>query len=523
MKKKKAYLFASLIVAVIIVVLAAFFLLETQPSPECDIKSAVFVFDSELNECKKEMRSVCAFCLDCYASKEECEEAHGMGEGVFPSEIVVATQAGLTKLVFDSAKNSYATENGFFLPNVKSIVSFDGYVFAATESEVIKLNSKLEKVGSKKFEGVKDFPSIGSIATDNKHLFVGAEGSFIALNKELEELSRVDLNFGDFFKNFKGKNVHDILLYKDTAYLLDNIMYPVYLYRVDIKNPKELKIISDDSIEDIYAHLDGQWLNPEEEQWAVIQSYSHMGGSGQKVHLFPIKEDTGPSYKVIDNYTYSTAPEKKTKGFRIEAVTPLPPVWAVVEDAEDKYYLAQIKSDGNELFFEDFFELSDIAPNTEIVLGNKNNYVFVAPLHEFTLKLFDVKEIPAKMVLSQNLEELGIIAGIVDIAFLKGGSAPVSQQEFCSELEDKINELIKEANYCKEDSDCIISTEFWCPFGCYNLFNKDAGLTGIREEIKKYREKCQQCKYKCGLAPTAEDIKCKNSKCIDVRFEETTT
>lgn len=87
-------------------------------------------------------------------------------------------------------------------------------------------------------------------------------------------------------------------------------------------------------------------------------------------------------------------------------------------------------------------------------------------------------------------------------------------------LKEEIIDLLKKANYCKVDTDCLVLTEFWCPFGCYNLINKNTDLTEIREKIgKHYKFPGAGCKYKCPLPPKPEEVKCKNGKCIDTRYE----
>ena len=88
----------------------------------------------------------------------------------------------------------------------------------------------------------------------------------------------------------------------------------------------------------------------------------------------------------------------------------------------------------------------------------------------------------------------------------------------CNNLEEEIFTLLKQVNYCDVDSDCIVESGGLCPFGCYHLVRKDADLTEIRKSEKQFLENCFYCEYECMEAPTAEDIKCINRKCNDVRF-----
>lgn len=88
----------------------------------------------------------------------------------------------------------------------------------------------------------------------------------------------------------------------------------------------------------------------------------------------------------------------------------------------------------------------------------------------------------------------------------------------CDRLERQTKELIEKANYCDIDSDCIISPISRCPFGCHLLFNKNADISKIEENLKLFNYNCMECKYDCDIAPNQDEIKCINNKCVDMRY-----
>lgn len=92
--------------------------------------------------------------------------------------------------------------------------------------------------------------------------------------------------------------------------------------------------------------------------------------------------------------------------------------------------------------------------------------------------------------------------------------SPITEQATCGELEEYGKELLEKANFCNVDSDCTISTEFSCPFGCFKLLNKNADLSRFRNIVELYKNKCRECIYECPLIPTLENIQCKNNKCV---------
>ena len=91
----------------------------------------------------------------------------------------------------------------------------------------------------------------------------------------------------------------------------------------------------------------------------------------------------------------------------------------------------------------------------------------------------------------------------------------------CWQLEGEIKTSIENANYCNVDSDCIASDIGGCPFGCFRLVNRNADTQIIQEKISQYKEtRCNTCIYGCVVPPDAEEIKCLNNQCVDIRFQK---
>jgi hypothetical protein len=84
----------------------------------------------------------------------------------------------------------------------------------------------------------------------------------------------------------------------------------------------------------------------------------------------------------------------------------------------------------------------------------------------------------------------------------------------CNEIEKEINELLSNKNYCNEDFDCI-SVYMGCPFGCFNLINRNENFDDIKKSAKSFFKKCPEsiCMYSCPSGPEQENIKCINKKC----------
>ncbi|MCF7862078.1 hypothetical protein K9M79_07610 [Candidatus Woesearchaeota archaeon] len=81
----------------------------------------------------------------------------------------------------------------------------------------------------------------------------------------------------------------------------------------------------------------------------------------------------------------------------------------------------------------------------------------------------------------------------------------------------KINQLIENKNHCEKDSDCTLLSEFivlGCPFGCYNLVNKNEDFSEIMKLAQSYNENCDVCMYDCIQGPKQNEIECINNKCV---------
>ena len=91
----------------------------------------------------------------------------------------------------------------------------------------------------------------------------------------------------------------------------------------------------------------------------------------------------------------------------------------------------------------------------------------------------------------------------------------------CRKYQDEILAFIDEKNYCTTDLDCAINVkDFDCPFGCWQIINKDANLFKTKQLMRNYHKKCGICDYDCVFGPKPEDIKCVNEKCVNTKTEK---
>ncbi len=101
--------------------------------------------------------------------------------------------------------------------------------------------------------------------------------------------------------------------------------------------------------------------------------------------------------------------------------------------------------------------------------------------------------------------------------------APSSDKKSCDELEKDIRKEMEDANYCATDSDCAITQFGVCPFGCYNLINKNVDINTIKSTLGIYTSRCPACLSQCMIPPPTEKILCRSNKCVDARNDINST
>jgi len=86
---------------------------------------------------------------------------------------------------------------------------------------------------------------------------------------------------------------------------------------------------------------------------------------------------------------------------------------------------------------------------------------------------------------------------------------------YCSSLYDEIEQDLKNANYCVNDSDCgvILLGSIYIEFGCYHYINVNVDQNKIFEKMNKYFPNCTRMINECREAPNAT---CVSNKCVSI-------
>jgi len=87
-----------------------------------------------------------------------------------------------------------------------------------------------------------------------------------------------------------NKTGHDVIFQDNKLYILDNIMYPIYLYMVDVTDPQRPELFEHE-MWGINVHLSAQEVT---DKWFVVEGYTRMSDRGAILRVFettpPVKE-----------------------------------------------------------------------------------------------------------------------------------------------------------------------------------------------------------------------------------------
>lgn len=230
----------------------------------------------------------------------------------------------------------------------------------------------------------KQFPNIGALTTDGQYLFVSVNGVFMILDEDWQTLSQAELTV---WGNSK-KNAHDILVVRHTAYLLDNVVLPIYVFKFDCSDRHNLKQLYRQEIHASFPHLYAQWVDTENHRWYILAVDGNRFVPGQYLYISEssqpliqgkfqmVREDT------IENWEYV----QYSKYRQILALTQQLPLWMIVREGTrensnrpEKLYLARGFCDRDCLRIEPKFDLypffwegeGDYSPKLNEYFGDK--------------------------------------------------------------------------------------------------------------------------------------------------------
>jgi hypothetical protein len=288
----------------------------------------------------------------------------------------------LEKLSYNNSTNQYEVENKRIISLIGNeyfhtkIFSINNYIYTWSLNSIRKYDNSFQTIQR------IDLGKSATFTKTNDLIFVAAKGYLIAYDKNLNELGRVNLNLDD------QKNAHDLIVHGKTIYLLDNIIFPMYIIKVNIENPKHMNVENRFLIKGVNAHLTKQWINQITKEWYVIESYSGMGGGGRELHVFNMY---GKIKQIIKKNLLEAYNPELSKKIDIIDITPKVPLWALLND-NNNFFVSKINSENANLSIQKMFPLNNFQPNKIKKIGN-NLILFKENGRSFKIYKIDVNDL----------------------------------------------------------------------------------------------------------------------------------
>ena len=173
---------------------------------------------------------------------------------------------------------------------------------------------------------------VGALHAGPDGRLYAASDRLVVFAPDLRPLGEVALPLKD---TWDGKVAHDALVHDGTAYLLDDVVVPLYVLRVDVRDPSHPRVLERQQISG--GQLPGHWLEPATGRWMILQSWGGRGGGHASLHVLPMEGGAERGTVTLSTSTSDPADGSgaRTEGYSIRAHLAAPPLWAVVAQGDD--------------------------------------------------------------------------------------------------------------------------------------------------------------------------------------------
>lgn len=182
-------------------------------------------------------------------------------------------------------------------------------------------------------------PEYAAMAARDGVVFVAGDW-LRAYDRGLALLGEIELPLKD---SWSGKTAHDMILHDGIAYLLDDVVLPLWVIRVDVRDPAAMRVI--DRVELSGGHLAAQWIDAADGRWMVLGSWGGMGGGYEEIVALPLGEggSQGGFTSSSSRHDPLDGSNATREGFSLRAVLP-DGSWALAAD-EDGAHLGRFDVD----------------------------------------------------------------------------------------------------------------------------------------------------------------------------------
>ena len=255
----------------------------------------------------------------------------------------------------------YQEQKRYVSSSGKQILSFDTTVDGYAVIECGSRKQSTLVLLTKNFEEKKRNVLHGRyvLFADEEYIYTASGYGFSVFDADLNLIG-----YDSLPGKFEGRHMEELLIHDGVGYIVDDIVRPRYLFRVEIDPPTSPEYVEVLSVFGVHVSLGRQWIDPDANKWVFLQSSSHQNGNHQNVAVTPmtdaeVTEDpqwfgelseelavrAGGEIELVTTYTSTFDPDECT-GTRIDDVTSTAPRFAAVTvERGEKQYLASVNLD----------------------------------------------------------------------------------------------------------------------------------------------------------------------------------
>jgi hypothetical protein len=333
----------------------------------------------------------------------------------------------LLSLSYDADEEAYATAAEYAEQPVAGLDSHAGEFAAVTLGQDSVSVRLLDRSLSTRTSVAVDEDS--SLAFEGGTVYTASRQGLTVYDDELSRLGRATLP-----EAYSDKHMETVAVFDGNAYVVDDVMVPVYLFRADVADATAPAYAEVVNVSGVNISLDQQWFVPAENRWNCLVSAVTRGGASQSVLSGPMTgaptvDGEGPvpvrsddAVSTSEHYGWRSPDDEET-GPYVDDVATTPPTYGTVVES-GSYHLAALSADGGPLAVDERVDLGR-APNdedeafpggepTRIASGDGFVVVTATGDDETTLFVNDVER--DSMVLEQDLG----LSDVVEVQVVDG-------------------------------------------------------------------------------------------------------
>ncbi|WP_306052831.1 LVIVD repeat-containing protein [Natronococcus wangiae] len=197
-----------------------------------------------------------------------------------------------------------------------------------------------------------DVEGLYTLTSDGEYIYAASEIGFTVFDAELNTVGRTALE-----DEFGNKHMEDVVVHDGVAYIVDNVVKPMLLFRVDVSDPSNPEYLEVVAVLGTNQSLGQQAIDPDANRWLCLQTTGGRAGSSQNVLVTPMEGAESDGDEDIDIrardeiesetvYEYDRESDS-SEGTYVEDITAQPPLYASVT-VDESHYLSSVTIDDGE-------------------------------------------------------------------------------------------------------------------------------------------------------------------------------